>query len=358
MKNIQNKLTIVITTFNRYPYLLRLLKFLLLYSTPYKILILDSSTDIISDNNLREILTNERIRLCKYDPNILVNDKKTKGVMLVETDYFVFCGDDDFVIPSSLNECIEFLDKRLDYSAAEGLFFSHGSYEISQKDGFIFNLLTPLNNKHREGENAFQRITNYFTYSSHYANMAVLRSRLMQIVYSDSNLVKNNLGNNAFIYETIITCILLIHGKIKTFPSFFSSYESHIKFKSLYQIMSPKEVYSDKAMKVTIDLITQHLTKYKKVSISEAEYFAKKEIGELFSEEKNISRHKNQKEDQHLMRLLKKIKRKLRIRTRSRVLFNYLLYQGCHPSIYPDYLADFKKVREAVFSACISSDKL
>ena len=146
MKNIQNKLTIVITTFNRYPYLLRLLKFLLLYDTPYKILILDSSSDVIFDNNLQKILNNERIRLCKYDPNISVNDKKTLGAMLVETDYFVFCSDDDFIIPSSLSECIDFLEKRPDYSAAEGLFFSHGSHKINQKNAFTFNLLTYLLN--------------------------------------------------------------------------------------------------------------------------------------------------------------------------------------------------------------------
>ena len=358
MKNIQTKLTIVITSFNRYPYLLRLLKFLLSYGTPYKILILDSSSDIISDKNLQKILTNERIKLCKYEPNIPVNDKKSIGIKLVETDYFVFCGDDDFVIPSSLNECIEFLDKRLDYSAAEGLFFSHGSYEISQKNGFNLNLLTPFNNKYREVEDTFQRIKNYFTYSSHYANMAVLRSRLMQIVYSDSNLVKNNLGNNAFIYETIITCILLIHGKIKTFPSFFSSYESHIKFKSLYQIISPKEVYSDKAMKVTIDLITQHLTEYEKISVSDAESFANEKIEELFCKSKTRSIQKSQITNLHSMRLLKRIRHNLGIRRRVKALFNNLLYQGCHPSIYPEYLDDFKKVREAVISAGLSNDEL
>ena len=58
------------------------------------------------------------------------------------------------------------------------------------------------------------------------------------------------------------------------------------------------------------------------------------------------------------IKYLKQIKHKLRIRTRAVNLMHYMLYQGCHPSIYPKYLEDFKRVREAVLSERLGAEEL
>ena len=39
-------------------------------------------------------------------------------------------------------------------------------------------------------------------------------------------------------------------------------------------------------------------------------------------------------------------------------LLHYLRYQGCHPSMYPEYLENFKQVREVVLSAGLIAEEL
>ena len=44
-----------------------------------------------------------------------------KLVHMVSTPYAAFVADDDFLVPSALEQCADFLDVNQDYSAAHGL---------------------------------------------------------------------------------------------------------------------------------------------------------------------------------------------------------------------------------------------
>ena len=59
--------------------------------------------------------------------------------------------------------------------------------------------------------------------------------------------------------------------------------------------------------------------------------------------------------DNHaILPLWKRVKQKLRLRSR----LHHWFYQGSHPSIYPEYIDDFKKVKDAVLSAGLTEKEL
>ena len=65
-----NALTIIIPTYKRYPYLIRLLKFLNLYENPIKILILDSTPETLYDEKIHEIINDDRITHIRFDADV------------------------------------------------------------------------------------------------------------------------------------------------------------------------------------------------------------------------------------------------------------------------------------------------
>ena len=69
----------------------------------------------------------------KFESNIFVTSKIFEGASLIQTDYSVLCADDDFIIPSSLNKCINFLKNNKSYSSAHGLYFNHPNIDDFKK---------------------------------------------------------------------------------------------------------------------------------------------------------------------------------------------------------------------------------
>ena len=110
-------LTILIPTMNRPHYLLRALNYLERVGFKGKVLVGDSSdkeTQIPKGNTLVNYL---------YLPATdYIHDGACMKRMLeeVDTDYAVMQGDDDFLIPNGLQQCVDFLEENKDFSAAHG----------------------------------------------------------------------------------------------------------------------------------------------------------------------------------------------------------------------------------------------
>ena len=51
-----------------------------------------------------------------------------------EADYVVFCGDDDYFLPKSLDKCVDFLENNPDYSSAHG-YGTFINYILFSSDG-------------------------------------------------------------------------------------------------------------------------------------------------------------------------------------------------------------------------------
>ncbi len=119
MTSRPESLTIVVMTYNRYPRLLRLLHYAASMQLPYPIEILDSSSDT-APSNLQERLSRANARHRTYDATIPPMHKLRDGLSSVSTPYVVQWADDDFLVPGSLAQGVQWLTSHPDYSVAHG----------------------------------------------------------------------------------------------------------------------------------------------------------------------------------------------------------------------------------------------
>lgn len=118
-REIFDKVTVIIPTFNRYPYLFRLLNFYKSYNFPTKILILDSSTNVLPQDRFREFLLNSRIVYQRINAGFA--EKISSGLNNISTPYSLICADDDFIVPSGIKTCVSFLENKPDFVSAHGM---------------------------------------------------------------------------------------------------------------------------------------------------------------------------------------------------------------------------------------------
>jgi glycosyltransferase domain-containing protein len=109
---------------NRREYLQRVIKYYENVGLKSKIIIGDSSIQEHAEANVKLIESSKLNIKYKYYPSEKFPSDShaiVKMIESVDTSYVVFQGDDDFLVPSSLEKCAEFLDDNLEYVAAYGL---------------------------------------------------------------------------------------------------------------------------------------------------------------------------------------------------------------------------------------------
>ena len=106
-------LTILITTYNRYSFLKRLLTFYQSFNTDVKIIVLDSSSIKILDEELILKLHQKNILWKKYDNKIFIANKINYGCKYITTRFAVLCADDDFLFPNSFLTLYIFFLRRI-----------------------------------------------------------------------------------------------------------------------------------------------------------------------------------------------------------------------------------------------------
>lgn len=114
---------IIIPTMNRSSFIRRLLSYYshsLYESTIY---IADSSDDILHIKAIKEAITDVSHNLnvvYKHYPKTNIEEAKRLILLQVSEKYASYCGDDDFLIPSTLKKCAIFLDNNQNYSNCHG----------------------------------------------------------------------------------------------------------------------------------------------------------------------------------------------------------------------------------------------
>lgn len=117
-------LTIIIPTQNRSFFLTKVLEYWAQQGCRYPIMIGDASTP-------EEYALNQRL-VERYGDRLALHHEKHSSTISghasavallqgVNTPYTVFCGDDDFLVPGRLGECVEFLRSHGDYALACGI---------------------------------------------------------------------------------------------------------------------------------------------------------------------------------------------------------------------------------------------
>lgn len=132
---INKQVTIILFTHNRHQFVERFIKF---YANhPINIVIAASGNDdsikIVNDicNKYKKI----PVQLFAWAIEISAIEKILKTIREIDYDYICLCADDDYIIPDSIMEGVEFLDKNKDYVSATGYVFSIGRPRNS--DGFF-----------------------------------------------------------------------------------------------------------------------------------------------------------------------------------------------------------------------------
>mgnify|MGYP000355524641 CR=1 FL=1 len=334
-------ITIVIPTYKRYPFLKRLLKFYKSYNLPINILILDSTPELPSDEELIKLLSKTNILWKKYDFDITYWDRISDGIKYIKTDYVTLCADDDFIIPESLIPCMDFLKKNTDYSSSHGLYFNHSNADQSKKNGFSIG---PIYDKGRSADEngSTERIIAYLSGKTNYYPLyAVHRSETFRLIWSETNDYVYDWN----LHELFSSCLSLVYGKMKILPIFYSSrepntynsndYEMHIRTFSKFKV--------DKA----VEGVSKHLAIIEKISLKESEKISKTAFRKYL--DRSEKRWNNDK-----LSIWHNIRQIVGLRSRLRKLF----LNGCHYSIYPKYYNQYKKVKDAVLSSDLKEEEL
>lgn len=215
-------ITIVVITCNRYTYLERLLNFYEKHEFPFPILILDSSSDKDITPNLSRLMNDRRIRHKKYSNQISFEEKIARGVLDIKTRYCVLNADDDFLIPYGVSECIHFLENKPDYSIAQGFFIQHtikrnrnGSTGFSWRPAFA----DQVSLKFDSAEDRLNFAWNGFNGVTFYS---VFRTELLVQIWEETSAI---VKNNPCLSETMPFILSILHSKIMVLPVFYISRE-------------------------------------------------------------------------------------------------------------------------------------
>lgn len=130
----QSQLTILVPSFERQKYLLRLKEYY--KGSPYQIILLDGSSKPIPAFHFQEEGC-ENIQYLHSQQGFL--ERVTHGAKLIQTPYAALLSDDEFHLNEGLNACIDFLDKNSDYHSCIGMCL--GFRKSNQGQPLFFDLV-------------------------------------------------------------------------------------------------------------------------------------------------------------------------------------------------------------------------
>jgi glycosyltransferase domain-containing protein len=206
-----DNLTILITTYNRYTLLKRLITFYNSFDFEVKIIVLDSSSNTSIDKDLYSMLNSKNIIWKKYDPEIFFANKIADGSQLIKTEFSVLCADDDFIFPYALEEAIDYLKKNKDFSSCLGNQYKHHILNFFGKKFVIFQQ-SSVNGSEIIDNDCFDRILKYMSGKSiYYPFYAVHRSNDLKKIWKQTSAYVDYWG----LSEVLPCAISLTLGKMR-----------------------------------------------------------------------------------------------------------------------------------------------
>lgn len=347
------KFEILIPTYNRPNYLKRILEYYDSFNNKFKIIVADSSIDKYKKMNGRLISSFDNLKieyLDEYSPSLNAHHKLADMVQHVKEKYCIFCADDDFVIPSGIEESIKFLEKNLDFICAHGNYLN---YKYNQKyKTFYWKKIYPYESlkSNDPRERLKKHLKNYYQvlYATH-------RTKQRKLIYDE--VLNSNVDPMQF-GEIQPDQLSIIIGKMKRidklymmreaysrvggywpssehWPSLIEYIEKNLyekeyeKFKECLSTYLSKE--ADISLKEATDIVHNNWQKYlDSVYSKHRALLIVRDIGKLF-ESLNLQKLYN-----FIFKKIDKIHREVTIRS----------WNTKKPP--PEYIDDFIKVKECV----------
>jgi len=264
-------LTIVIITFNRYPYLKRLMNYFNSLESSLNLMILDSSSDEVNDAELNEALKRDNIQWKKFPPDTLPREKISKGIKDIQSRYTVISADDDFLIPPTLNLACDFLNRHPDYISAHGIYVNH-KYDVSENQEVIWEVMYSTS-RSNTNVSSYSRLKKFLpnNYSS-YPMYAVHRTKNLINIWESTNTNVNEWGWE----ENFPACASIIQGKSKKLFSVYASREVNDPIS--YKDFRINEKYSKEQNKLAIDALSIMLNNVSSKNIDQSKKMIKKQF--------------------------------------------------------------------------------
>lgn len=211
---MKNLITVVIPTYNRPNEIARLLTFLDDSGQNLSILVLDGSNDLVGEENRKVCSNFSNVEHHKFPSNLHLGIRLTEGLRLVKTPYVLFCGDDDFVFPDAVDECVSFLENNSEYAAAIGEVWA---LRYFPNKPFVAKGIVLGNDldygKSFSHERFIQRALFYFAYTAIGSIPLFYAVRRTNQTLNAFSLVTSNIKYSSM--ELITNGMLLIDGKVE-----------------------------------------------------------------------------------------------------------------------------------------------
>ena len=217
----------MIATKDRPEFLSRTLEYYTNANFEGKILIGDSSNKYNSEKNISKISDLKK----KINIEYFIDTKLSSDQMIlflskkVTTDYSVMINDDDILVVSSIDPCIKFLNKNLDYSGVNGNAFNLAIDNNSAKPYGKITLFNKYQLADYIDENSLMRIINFFQNTLN-VNMSIIRSDVnLEAFIAIENL--NKFDSSYVFGELIHASVVLSKGKIGSLDSCYLIRQKH-----------------------------------------------------------------------------------------------------------------------------------
>ncbi len=223
-KSIQNLVEIVIPTHNRTDFLKRVLDYYAKTGTQFNFIIADSSSPKNKLYNRKLIKSYPTLKISYIDSfpeNLEQHVKFSQMVKFIKLKYCVFCPDDDFIVPSGIKECVKFLEKNPDYSAAHGTYLGFYLFKgVLGNKSFWWNFR--YSNSSITAERAGRRVFSYLC-NLNLVMWAVRRTNLVKSCYKELSRVKFDPFLLLMYGELLPDTLTVLFGKVKRLKTLYAA---------------------------------------------------------------------------------------------------------------------------------------
>lgn len=208
MKNVSEKLTIIIPTYKRHKELKKKINYLKNFQ--FKVFIIDGSPKPLKINFIKQIKQFKQIKYFHL-PTENRYERIFFAKKFVKTKYVKLEADNDYYIPSALISSIKYLDSKKEYSAIIG---KCGLYSKYKKKLYIKEIFTQ--NESLKNNNLYLRMNNYLKTFSPALYHAVQRTSVfksqIKVLKLCQKKYKSKFDLMAEFCSIFISCV---YGKVK-----------------------------------------------------------------------------------------------------------------------------------------------
>jgi glycosyltransferase domain-containing protein len=214
--------SIIIPTYNRSDCLRRLLTYYHCHSRDFSFIVADSSSKENKEINKRSVSSFPDLKILHlndYPEHIFPWDKYADALKYVKSEYGLFCADDDFIVPSAIKECLDFIEKNPDYSVARGIYICYSLKKRKNKEARFDWIPIEYGGKSITSDNSSERLKSHLAASQTSTFYGVHKTSTLRFIFDQVTKTTSH----GRLGEILLTALTLIRGKMKVLPVFYAS---------------------------------------------------------------------------------------------------------------------------------------